>query len=54
MKKYYLKPEVVRVDFCAVSMLASSKVEEMPIKPGQGGAAGVGANRGNWGNLWGS
>ena len=52
MKKKYLKPEVVNVDFCAVTMLAASKVEEIPIKPGEGGSAGVNKERGEWGNLW--
>ena len=52
MKKEYLKPEVARVDLCPVCMLAASMVEEMPIKPEQGGAAGTGANRGEWVNLW--
>lgn len=49
MKKVYLTPEAVTIDICTANMLASS---EIPIKPGQGGAAGTTAVRGEWGNLW--
>ena len=52
MKKVYLTPEAVTIDICTANMLASSSREEVPIKPGQGGAAGTTAVRGEWGNLW--
>ena len=52
MRKNYLKPEVIRVDFCTVSMLAASNREEVAIRPGQGGTAGSSTNRNDWGNLW--
>lgn len=51
MKKVYLTPEAVTIDICTANMLAASR-EEIPIKPGQGGAAGTTAVRGEWGNLW--
>lgn len=52
MKKIYLKPEVIRVDLCAVSMLAASTVAEMSAKSGQEATTGVKEKRGGWGNLW--
>ena len=51
MKKQYLKPEVITVEFGTINMLAASS-EQLPIKPGQGGTAGAGSSRGEWGNLW--
>jgi hypothetical protein len=51
MKKVYLTPEAVTIDMRTVKMLAASR-EEIPIKPGQGGAAGTTSARGEWGNLW--
>ena len=52
MKKIYLKPEVIRVDFCAVSMLAASTVAEMSARSGRDAPEDVGEKRGGWGNLW--
>ena len=53
MKKKYFTPEVIEVELGTISMLATSSGSEyVPIKPGQGGSAGAGSSRGEWGNLW--
>lgn len=51
MKKDYLKPEVERIAFCTVNMLAASTVAEMSAGP-QEEAPAAGEKRGAWGDLW--
>lgn len=50
MKRIYLKPEVLVVDFCSANMLAASV--RMIDTNADNGKNAVDGNRTGWGDLW--
>lgn len=49
MKKTYLKPDVIVVNFVSANMVASS---EQPVVPGKPDKNKANEQEGNWDNIW--
>lgn len=51
MKKTYLKPDVIVVNFVSANMVASSATEQ-PVNPGEPDKNKANEQEGNWDNIW--
>ena len=53
MKKIYLKPEMISLNFIFESIIATSGGNQMSADPDEEETEFSGRHRGEWGNVWG-